>query len=691
VLGVDPIRGRVFNSDDDRVGAAPVVILGGGFCERRFGCTPDVVGKSIDLNGVSYAIVGVMPATFSFYGRSRDVYTPIGQWNDPTFHDRRVVFSSGMVGRLKPGVTLAQARADMDNVARNLAVMYPEADKGIGATLVSMKEDMVGDVQPVLLVLLGAVAFLQLIACANIASLLLARCMARSAEFAIRASLGASRKQIVRQLLTESLVLAAIGGTLGLAFALWGTKAALGVLPSALPRANDISVDGRVLLFTAAMSVVGGILFGITPAFNASRVDLHEVLKAGGRGSAGRRHWLQELLVVVAIAMALVLLVGAGLMTRSLSALWHVDPGFNPSHALTFSLSLPASPASRTADTRASLRAFDAAMQSVPGVEAVSVTLGSRPMQHTSSEAFWVEGRPKPANINEMNQAMFYLAEAGFAQAMGIRLQRGRFITPQDDERAPVVIVIDDVFARMFFSHENPVGQHIHLATFNVQAEIVGVVGHVKQLSLDDDGTAGLQAQFYYPFMQLPDEIMRLAATGVAVVIRAKGDPAFLTTPIRGAIAAVDPRVVVYNITTLDGVVANSMVARTFSMMLLSVFASLALVLACIGVYGVLSFLVERRTREIGLRVALGAERADVLRLILAQGLQVILTGVLLGVLSALSLTRFLSHQLFGVGSHDPATFAEVALLIVIVAVLACYIPARRAMKVDPIIALQSE
>jgi putative ABC transport system permease protein len=412
VLGVAPIRGRAFNADDDRVGAAPVVILGGGFCERRFGCTPDVVGTSIDLNGVSYAIVGVVPATFSFYGRSRDVYAPIGQWNDPTFHDRRVVFSSGMIGRLKPGVTLAQARADMDNVARNLAATYPEADKGSGATLVSMKEDMVGDVQPVLLVLLGAVTFLLLIACANIASLLLARCMARSAEFAIRASLGASRRQIVRQVLTESLVLAGIGGALGLAFALWGTKAALGVLPSALPRANDISVDARVLFFTAAMSVVGGILFGITPAFNASRVDLHEVLKAGGRGSAGRRHWLEELLVFVAIAMALVLLVGAGLMTRSLTALWHVDPGFNPSHALTFSLSLPASPANRTADTRAGLRAFDAAMQSVPGVEAVSVTLGSRPMQHTSSEAFWVEGRPKPANINEMNQAMFYLAEA---------------------------------------------------------------------------------------------------------------------------------------------------------------------------------------------------------------------------------------------------------------------------------------
>src|SRR4029077_9809078 len=382
------------------------------------------------------------------------------------------------------GVTLSMAKADMGNVARNLAAAYPEADKGLGATLVSTKEDMVGNVQPLLLVLLGAVGFLLLIACANVANLLLARSIGRSREFAIRAALGASHSRVIRQLLTERVLLAGLGGALGLLFAFWGTKAVLGTLPAALPRASEVSMDSTVLLFTLGTSLFVGILFGLAPSLKTSRVDLQEVLKEGGRGSSGVRHQLQGIFVVAEVALAFVLLVGAGLMIRSLTSLWRVNPGFNPNHAITFSLSLPASSATSTAETRARLRAFDDKMMSIPGVEAVSVTLGSRPMQHNSSESFWIEGHPKPANLNEMSPAMFYLAESGFQQAMGINLQRGRFITPQDDEHSPVVIVIDDVFARTYFPGENPIGKHVHLATFEVEAEIVGVVEHVKQWGL---------------------------------------------------------------------------------------------------------------------------------------------------------------------------------------------------------------
>jgi predicted permease len=324
-------------------------------------------------------------------------------------------------------------------------------------------------------------------------------------------------------------------------------------------------------------------------------------------------------------------------------------------------------------------------------MEAVSVTLGSRPMQHDSSEAFWIEGRPKPVNLNEMNQAMFYLVESGFKQAMGINLKRGRFITPQDNERSPTVIVIDEVFARTSFPHEDPIAKYIHLATFNIQAEIVGVVGHVKQWGLDGDAKSTIEAQFYFPFMQLPDQIMRLAATGVSVVLRTKGDPSAVMGPVRKAVEEIDSREVIYNVITMDEVVANSFAARRFSMILFGLFAALALMLACVGIYGVISYLVGQRANEIGVRMALGAQPSDVLRLILGEGARMAVIGIVLGVVAALGLTRLITHQLFSVSAHDPLTFASVALLLVIVALTACYVPARRSMKVDPIIALRWE
>ena len=690
-LGIAPVLGRTFRTDDDQIGAAPVVVLSGGFWKRKFGSSPDLIGKPIILNGTAYTIVGVIPDSFSFYGNMREVYTPIGQWKDPSFRDRRISVSARSFGRLNPGVTLSQARAEMDSIARNLATAYPEANKGKEITLVPMKEDIVGNVEPLLYVLLAAVGFLLLIACANIANLLLARAVGRSREFAIRTALGASRARMIRQLLTESILLAGLGGVLGLAFAFWGTKAILKGLPAALPRASEVSMDSSVLLFTTAVSLFAGVIFGLAPALKATRINLQETMNQSGRGSSGFRQRLQGTFVAVEVAMALVLLVGAGLMLRTLVALWRVNPGFNPNHAITFNLSLAATSTTTSADTRARLRNFDDKMRSIPGVQAVSVTLGSRPMIHDSSLPFWIEGEPKPAHDTDMHAATFFLVESGFQQAMGITLLRGRFITNQDNENTPIVVDIDDSFARTYFPNQDPIGKRVDITEFNVQAEIVGVVGHVKQYGLDTDPKGSIQAQFFYPFMQLPEKLMPLVAKSVAVVLRTQGDPTAVVGQVRETVKEIDSRQVVYNVQTMDDVVATSYAARRLTMILLGVFAALALGLACVGIYGVISYFVGQRTQEIGIRMALGAQRSDILYLVLGEGAKMALVGAAVGTAASLVLTRLMEKQLFGVKAHDPITYASVVLVLMLVAIAACYIPARRAAKVDPMTSLRCE
>lgn len=690
-LEVNPILGRDLRADDDQPGASPVAVISGGLWKRKFGSSFEVIGKTITLNGSSYEIVGVVPASFTFYGNSRDVYTPIGQWRDSSFRDRRISVGARPFGRLLPGVTLAQARAEMDAIARKLEAAYPEADKDLGITLLAMKEDIVGDIQPLLLVLQAAVGFLLLIACANVASLILARSIGRSREFAVRAALGASQARIIRQLLTESVLLSSLGGVLGLLFAFWTTRALPGVLPAAVPRATEIHIDVRVLLFTTAVSLLSGIAFGLTPALKGSQVSLQQTMSEGGRSMTGARHRVHGMFVASEVAMALILLVGAGLMVRTLAALWRVDPGFNPSHAITFSVTLPSTPTTTSADTRARLRAFDDKLRSLPGVQAVSVTLGSRPMIHDSSLPFWIEGEPKPAHDNDMHPAIFYLVEAGFQQAMGITLERGRFITPQDNERAPKVIDIDDVFARTYFPNQDPVGKRVNLEQFDVQAEIVGVVGHVKQWGPGADEKSVIEAQFFYPFMQLPEKVMPLVASGVAVVVRTNGNPAAIMGQVRAAIRDLDPGEVIYNVQTMEDLWSSSMSARTFSMILLAIFAGLALVMACVGIYGVISYLVSQRTQEIGVRMALGAQPRDILHLVLTHGTRMTTLGALIGIIASLGLTRLMASQLFGVRSYDPVTFATVVVLLMLVGIAASWIPARRAMRLDPIVALRHE
>lgn len=690
-LGQAAVLGRDLATTDDRPGSTPVAVLGGGFWQRRFGGSAAALGQVISLNGKSYTVIGVVPAAFTFYGARHDVYTPIGQWTDPSFRDRGVEVSTHALGRLANGVTLEQAQADVDVIARHLAAAYPSADKDIGVTLVTLKDDIVGSVRPLLFVLLGAVGCLLLIACVNVANLLLARALSRSRELAVRVALGAGRGRLARQLLTESLVLATLGGSFGLLLAAEGARAAQALLPGTLPRADTIDIDGHVLLFTLAACVFAAILFGLAPALRGARTDVQSVLKESGRGSSGSRHRTHRAFVAVEVALALVLLVGAGLMLRSLQALWRVDPGFDPNHAITFSMSLPGTPHTTSDETRSRLRRLGAAMRDVPGVDAASVTLGSRPVLHDTALPFWVDGQAKPANLHDMPMTMCYLVESGFRRAMGLALKQGRFVTDADDEHAPVVIDVDEAFARLYFPNESAIGQRINIAGFEVQAEIVGIVGHVKQWGLGADPATAVEGQIFYPFMQLPDKLMPLAADGVAVVLRTHGVPETVLAGVRRAVDAVEPGDVVYDVRTLDGILATSLAPRRLTMILLGAFAALALVLACVGLYGVISYLVGQRTHEIGVRLALGAQRAEVIRLVVDEGLRMALLGAGLGIVAALGLARVLTAELFGVTPHDPLTFGAVALLLVVVALVACYIPALRAARVDPVIALRAE
>jgi predicted permease len=695
VLGVKPQIGRTFAEDEERVGAAPVALISAGLWQRKFSSAPDILGKNITLDGRDYTIVGVMPASFRLlipgFSESQ-VYAPIGQWSNSLLLERGAGLGFHGIGRLKPGVTIEQARTDMAGVTSSLAEAFPDADKGITAKITLLKEQMTGNVRPLLLVLLAAVGFVLLIACVNVANLLLARASRRTREFAVRTALGASPGRVIRQLLTESVVLALAGGGLGLLLAAWGTSAALRLLPAALPRAEQVGMDWHVLLFTAGLSLLAGIVFGLTPALRTSQPDLQATLQQGGRGASGTRHRMQSVFVVVEMALALVLLIGAGLTIRSLAKLWSVDPGFNAHNVITFGLSLPPSLVHEKADAiRAAFREFDEKLAAVPGIEAVSQTWGALPLSGDDEQLFWLEGQPKPANKNDMNWAIDYIVEPGYLKAMSIPLLRGRFFTAQDNENAPLVVVVDEEFARKYFPGQDPIGKRIHIDRFDRPAEIVGVVGHVKQWGLDTDDQQSLRSGLYIPCMQMPDDFIAMSPTGSAVVVRTAGNRAGELDSIRQMNAQMSNQQVIFGAQTMESLISDSMASRRFSMILLGVFAVLALLLASVGIYGVISYVVSQRTNEIGLRMAMGARQRDILILILSSGGKLAGLGVAIGLAAALGLTRLMTSLLYGVGATDPLTFAGVAVLLTVVALAACYIPARRAANVDPIVALRYE
>jgi predicted permease len=695
ILGVKPLLGRLFVRDEDRLGAAPVALLAEGFWQRRFGSARDIIGKQIIMNGDAYTIVGVIPASFHFrafnFAGIKDVYVPVGQTKDPFFYHRDVQNGMDAIGRLKPGVSLAAAQGDMAQITRNLAAAYPNADKGTGAAILPLRDDLVHEVRPYLWLLLGAVGFVLLIACVNVGNLQLARSTGRAHEFAIRCALGADRWRVVRQLLTESVVLGLAGGAIGACVAAWGTQVAIRLLPETLPRAEDVGLDGRVLVFTFAISILAGVVFGLVPALKMSRLGLQETLKEGGRGASAALQRAQSVFVVGEMALALVLLTGAGLMMRTLARLWSVNPGFNPQNVLVFDVTLAPSLGANAATTRSAIRELSQTLRAIPGVQATSVIGGAVPMSGDDELPFWIDGQTKPANVSEMNQTLTYFVESGYLKAMQIPLLRGRFIAATDDEHSPQVIAIDENFARKYFPGQDPIGRRIHLAIFNMDPEIVGVVGHVKHWGLDLEADRDpLHEQIYSPFLQIPDAVWS-GPPQAGVVLRSAGSPVGMVGAVREAIVKLNSQNVMYEARTMEAIIAESLAARRFSMILLGVFATLALLLSSIGIYGVISYVVGQRTREIGIRIALGAQRSTVLWLILGEGMKMVMTGVVVGIVAAAGLARLMSQLIYGVSAADPVTFAGVIIVLTTVAFAACYVPARRATCVDPIVALRYE
>jgi predicted permease len=642
------------------------------------------------LDGVDYTIAGVLPAGFRLFGDDADVYTPIGR-GDPLIYGDRTIHPILCVARLKPGVTIAQSEAEMGAIQEHLDRLYPSADRGLGANVKPLKHEFVADVSGTLLLLLGAVGIVLLIACANVANLLLARSAARTREFAIRAALGASDARIVRQLLTESVLLSLAGGTLGLALAKWGVRPVLAALPSSLPRSENIGVNVSVLLFALGVSVAVGILFGLAPALQSSRADLQASLKAGGHGSTSPYHRAQSSLVIVQMALTLVLLVGAGLLFRSIRQLWEVNPGFDARHVIAFDVGLSPSATKTTAGMRIAYQQLIERIRSIPGVKDAEITVLSPLNEHQNIGPFWVSSQ-EPASSALAPRALFYWTGPNYLRAMEIPLLQGRYFTAADTARSQPVILIDSVLARAYFPDRDPIGQSMIIPHWG-PVRIIGVVGHVTHWGLDERD-AYTQNQIYASLNQLQGDWAPIFYRRLTVVVSTPLDAAAVMPAIKAAVYDASDDQTVYGVQVMQQALSRSLSSRRFPMILLGVFAGLALLLASIGIYGVISYSVVRRVHEIGIRMALGAERRDVFRMVIGQGLRLALAGVAIGAATALLLTRSLSsfsHLLYGVGAGDPITFLFVSLVLTGVAVLACYIPARRATRVDPMVALRYE
>jgi putative ABC transport system permease protein len=682
-IGIKPFVGRDFLAEEDRSGATPAVILSYGFWQRRFGADPGILGQQLTLNDQSYTVVGITPPNFQ-YGLEADVTVPFGLQTQ-RFSRRGADPGTNVVARLKPNVSQQQGETDLNMVAARLEQQYPASNKGRRVLLTPLHEIVVGNVRQPLLILLGAVGLVLLIACANVANLLLVRSSARQKEMAVRVALGASRSTIIRQLLTESLLLAALGAALGILLAFWGTSFITAQLPDGIPRLQEAQVDAPVLVFTLAVSLLTGLLFGLAPALQASRPNLTEGLKEGERGSSGRRQRLRSALVVGEIALTLTLLVGAGLLIKSFRRVLEVDPGFKPQNLLTMQVSInkPNGP-----DGQGVANFFDQLQQNVrnlPGVKSVAVSNGI-PFGSTNFPPFLIEGRPE---TKEKPSGLRYHVSPAYFQTMGIGLLKGRLFTAEDTPATPQVIIIDEVLAQRYFPNEDPLGKRLKASADMPGIEIVGVVRHAEPNSLDAQGPA--PAQFYFNFNQIPAERLPGYVRRINLLTRTEVEPLSLASAVRAQVAALNKDQAVFNVGTMEQAVAQSVAPRRFSMLLLTVFAIVALALASLGIYGLMSYAVAQRTREIGVRMALGAQVNDVLKLVVGQGMKLAFAGVALGLVASVALTRTIKNLLFGVSATDPVTFAALALLLIAVALLACFVPARRAAKVNPMIALRNE
>ena len=686
VLGVNALQGRTFSPDDGKSGEANVVIISYNLWQRRFGGN-QVVGRKIILNNQESIIVGVLPPDVGWYvqkgsmiNRAPEIWSPWQVSNE--LRERKGRFARA-VARLKPGVSLVQAQNEMNIIGSRLEQQYPEFNTQWGVNVVPLRTQFTGEIRKPLLVLLGAVGFVLLIACANVANLLLARAASRKKEIAVRAGLGASRWRIARQLLTESVLLSLVGGAFGLLLAWWGTKALVALSPPGLMDLRNVSVNLPVLSFTFALTLLTGVVFGLVPALEAARFDLNDSLKEGGKniGGGSRSHRLRNIFVVTQVALALVLLVGAGLFLKSLNRLRSVDPGFNASNLLTMKVSLPR----RKYDTDPKVMDFFnrtiAQARALPGVEAVGAinTLPfAGPHAGTSLE---VEGQPQLPPGQRLSTGIC-VTDANYFQAMQIPLKRGRLFTEQEAKEMRHVVVVNEQFVRKNLAGQDPLGQRvtIEMKDENVPTEIIGVVGDTKHMGLDTE----TEAMAYWPHPELVFSAMTL-------VMRTQGEATSIAPAARNVIRNIDPEQPIGEVSTMEGLLANSVARSRFNATLLSIFSLLALVMAAVGIYGVMSYSVQQRTHEIGLRMALGAQPRDVLRLIVHQGLSLALLGVGAGLVASFGLTRLIVSLLFEVPATDSTTFAAVAAGVLLITFIACYIPARRATKVDPLVALRYE
>lgn len=686
VLGVTPLLGRTLTEADEKQGAERVALLSYGFWQRRFSGDAGVVGKQIVLSGNSYQVIGVLPPEFQFAKRgAAEIWTPMQL--SQSMMTRRFMHFVNVIARLKPGVNLEQAKAAMLPITGRIAQEYADSHAGTSIIVTPLHQEMVGNIKPLLVLLLVAVGFVLLIACSNVANLLLVRASGRQKEVAIRSALGASAWRLIRQLLTESLVLAVAGGAVGLLLARWGVDGLISAIPDNLlnfmPYLRSVKIDGSALAFTAALSLAVSLLFGLVPALHASKTDLQSVLKEGGKTSAASaRQGLRNALVVAEVALALVLLVGAGLMLRSLWGLINVDPGFNPRNLLTFTFALPPAAYDSNEKLIVARQRMLAELAAIPGVEGAA-TVSTLPLIGGNTTRFYPANQPKPAPGDD-TEANLRDISANYFNVMGVRLISGRYFTEQDAASSQNVVIINQSLAKRAFPNQDAAGQSIIITGDSGTYLVAGVVADEKITGLDAQNTSVV----YFPYQQDSS-----VGTASSIVVRTTGDPMSMSNTVRRKLQSFEPGISIFFVRTMEQIAATSPAtfARRYPAMLIGLFAVVALLLAAIGIYGVISYAVSQQTHEIGIRIALGARPANILGLVMKKGVGLALIGVALGLIASFALTRLMADMLFGVSATDPLTFAGIAVLLTVVASVACYVPAQRAMKVDPMVALRYE